>query len=68
MLILQVFTANSAQLLTYHQVEVQLKFPHEGWVEADPDELLSSSLLCIEKTVENLRALEVDEADIATIG
>ncbi|XP_043189068.1 glycerol kinase-like [Amphibalanus amphitrite] len=63
-----VFTANSAQLLTYHQVEVQLTFPHEGWVEADPDELLSSSLLCIEKTVENLRALEVDEADIAAIG
>lgn len=63
-----VFTANSAQLLTYHQVEVQLAFPHEGWVEADPDELLRSSLLCIEKTVENLRALEVDEADIAAIG
>ncbi|XP_037072166.1 LOW QUALITY PROTEIN: glycerol kinase-like [Pollicipes pollicipes] len=63
-----VFTANSAQLLTYHQVEVKLSFPREGWVEADPSELLQTSLVCIEKTVENLRALEVDEADIAAIG
>jgi len=63
-----VFTAGSAQLLTYHQTEVTLTFPREGWVEADPQELLQTSLTCIQKTVENLRALEVDEADIATIG
>ena len=47
---------------------MRLQFPHEGWVEADPHELLSSSLLCIEKTVENLRALEVQKEDIASIG
>ena len=42
-------------MLTYHQQEVAQHYPNEGWVEQDPQELLHTVRLCIEKTVENLR-------------
>ncbi|CAL4086780.1 unnamed protein product [Meganyctiphanes norvegica] len=63
-----VFAAGSGEVLTYHQEEVAQLYPKEGWVEQDPDELLNSSLKCIEKTVDNLRSLEIDPADIKAVG
>lgn len=63
-----VFRSGSAELVTYHQQEVQLIYPQQGWVESDPRELYNSSLQCIDTTVSNLRALHIDEASIAAIG
>lgn len=63
-----VFAAGTGEVLTYHQEEVAQLYPQEGWVEQDPMALLKSVLTCIEKTVENLRTLEIDPADIKAVG
>ncbi|KAG1658692.1 Glycerol kinase 3 [Nymphon striatum] len=63
-----VFAAETAELITYHQIELKTKYPHEGWVQIDPDEILSTSHKCIEETVKNLQALDINPADIKAIG
>nr|XP_034970732.1 LOW QUALITY PROTEIN: glycerol kinase [Zootoca vivipara] len=63
-----VFNAKTAELLSYHQVEIQQKFPKEGWVEQDPKEILRSVYECVEKTCEKLKQLNVDIASIKAIG
>ncbi|CAI5772376.1 glycerol kinase isoform X1 [Podarcis lilfordi] len=65
---LQVFNAKTAELLSYHQVEIQQKFPKEGWVEQDPKEILQSVYECVEKTCEKLKQLNVDIASIKAVG
>ena len=49
-------------------MEVTQFTPAEGWVEADPNELLQSVLECVKKTVENLKSLDIDPADIKAVG
>ncbi|XP_053242976.1 glycerol kinase isoform X12 [Podarcis raffonei] len=63
-----VFNAKTAELLSYHQVEIQQKFPKEGWVEQDPKEILQSVYECVEKTCEKLKQLNVDIASIKAVG
>ena len=63
-----VFAAETSQLVTFHQVSVKLTSPKQGWVEQDPQELLESSITCINSTVEKLRMLSVDPDDIVSIG
>lgn len=63
-----VFASKTAELLTYHQVEIQQFYPKEGWVEEDPKEIMQTVVTCIEKTIENLRNLDLDPADIQAIG
>ncbi|XP_050703171.1 glycerol kinase-like isoform X2 [Eriocheir sinensis] len=63
-----VFSANTGEVLTYHQEEVAQIYPNEGWVEQDCNGLLKSVHTCIEKAVENLKSLEIDPADIKAIG
>lgn len=63
-----VFSAQRAELITYHQVEVKQLTPAEGWVESDPMELLQTVIECVSKTVENLKSLEVDPGDIKAVG
>lgn len=64
----QVFAAQTAEVLTYHQVSVPSKCPNEGWVEQDPQVLMDAVVECVEKTVENLRHLEIDPNDIVALG
>jgi len=63
-----VFTAETSQLVTFHQVQVGSQSPQRGWVEQDPQELLESSIICINNTVEKLKMLSVDPDDIVSIG
>ncbi|KAJ1526179.1 hypothetical protein ONE63_009338 [Megalurothrips usitatus] len=63
-----VFAARTAEVLTYHQVSVPSLCPNEGWVEQDPLVLMGAVIECVEKTVENLRHLEIDPNDIVAIG
>lgn len=64
----QVFAANTAEVLTYHQVPVTQKHPQEGWIEQDPMELLGAVQECLTQTVHNLQQLSIDPADIIAIG
>jgi glycerol kinase len=66
--VFQVFAAESSELLTYHQIDVQQMCPREGWVEQDPLEILKAVKDCMEITVDNLHKLDIDPADIVAIG
>nr|XP_030735804.1 glycerol kinase-like [Globicephala melas] len=61
-----VFNPKTAELLSYHQVEIKQEFPKEGWVEQDPKEILQSVCECIEKTCEKLGQLNT--SNIKAIG
>jgi len=63
-----VFSAQTAELITYHQVEVKQITPAEGWVESDPFELLRTVEECIDKTIGNLNSLDIDLSDIKAVG
>ncbi|XP_063161278.1 glycerol kinase isoform X3 [Candoia aspera] len=63
-----VFNANTAELLSHHQVEIQQKFPKEGWVEQDPKEILQSVYECVERTCEKLNHLNIDISNIKAVG
>lgn len=66
--IIQVFAANTAEVLTYHQVSISQTCPKEGWVEQDALEILRAVRECLKQTVFNLRQLTIDPADIVAIG
>lgn len=63
-----VFAAATAEVLTYHQVEVRQICPKEGWVEQDPLEILSAVRECVDQTVDNLIKLEIDPGDVVATG
>ncbi len=63
-----VFVASSSELVTYQDLPVATVSPHPSWAEADPLELLDTSLKCIDLTVDYLKNLEIDPLDIMTIG
>lgn len=65
---IQVFAANTAEVLTYHQVSIPHIYPQEGWVEQDALEILKAVRECLKQTVFNLRQLTIDPADIVAIG
>ncbi|KAH9514969.1 Glycerol kinase 3, partial [Bulinus truncatus] len=63
-----IFNADTAEVITYHQVEIKQIYPKEGWVEEDPMEILESSKICIEKATNNLVGLGYKASDIKAIG
>ncbi|XP_049947786.1 glycerol kinase-like [Schistocerca serialis cubense] len=63
-----VFCARTTEILTYHQTDINVECPQEGWVEQNPVEILSAVLQTINQCVENLKEHEIDPADIVTIG
>lgn len=68
MFYLQIFAAETAEMLTYHQTDIKTIYPKEGWIEQNPIEILNAVRNCIEIAVENLKELDIDPADIQTIG
>lgn len=64
----QIFAANTAEMLTYHQVGVPSIHPKDGWIEQDPQEILKAVRSCMNIAIENLRHLDIDPADIVAIG
>ncbi|XP_070201897.1 glycerol kinase 3-like isoform X2 [Littorina saxatilis] len=63
-----IFNSRTAELITYHQTEINQLCPHEGWVEEDPYEILESVKTCIESAVNNLKGLGNGISDIKCIG
>jgi len=63
-----VFAANSAELITYHQIEVAKIYPNEGWVEQDPIQIYETVQNTILEVVNKLRDLNIDPNDIKAIG
>nr|XP_045039715.2 glycerol kinase-like [Desmodus rotundus] len=63
-----VFNSKTAELVSYHQIEIKQEFPREGWVEQNPKEILLSVYECIEKTCEKLELLNIDSSSVKAIG
>ncbi|KAM4861370.1 glycerol kinase-like [Thomomys bottae] len=63
-----VFNSKTAEVISYHHVEVKLQYPKEGWVEQDPGEILQSVCECMEKTCEKLGQLNVEVSNIKALG
>lgn len=63
-----VFVAETAEVLTFHQLDIKQICPQEGWVEQDPFEILHSTIECINVTVDNLRKLDINPNDIVATG
>lgn len=63
-----VFAADTAEVLTYHQVPITQTCPKEGWVEQDPIEILKAVRECLNQTIFNLRQLTIDPTDIVAVG
>lgn len=48
------FKNETAEVVCFHQLEKQQIHPQEGWVEQDPNEILSIVKKCIDETVNKL--------------
>jgi len=63
-----VFEAQTGVVVAEHQIEVEQLFPHEGWLEQKPMELLKSVEQCIENVVEKLKAKGISVSELAGVG
>lgn len=48
------FKAETAEIVCFHQIELQQITPLEGWVEQDAMEILHAVEYCVEKTIDKL--------------
>ncbi|KAI9499509.1 glycerol kinase [Zychaea mexicana] len=56
-------------IVTYHQMEFEQHYPHPGWVEHDPHDLLATVQSCVEQAVRKLEATgKYHASDIAGVG
>ncbi|XP_018579616.1 glycerol kinase [Anoplophora glabripennis] len=63
-----VFASKTAEVLTYHQVDVPHIVPREGWFEQDPMLILHSVIETIDVSCENLKKLNINYEDIVAVG
>ncbi|XP_015516193.1 glycerol kinase [Neodiprion pinetum] len=63
-----VFSVRRREVVASHQIEIKNIYPQEGWVEQDAKEILKAVHECIIKTIEKLKAIDIDKADIKAIG
>ncbi|XP_022902215.2 glycerol kinase 3-like isoform X1 [Onthophagus taurus] len=63
-----VFAAKTAEVITYHQVNIPSITPFEGWVEQDAELILKAIIETIDVTCDNLQKLDVSKEDIVAIG
>ncbi|KAI9275574.1 hypothetical protein BDA99DRAFT_495856 [Phascolomyces articulosus] len=56
-------------IITYHQMEFEQHYPHPGWVEHDPYDLLATVECCVEQAVRKLEATgKYHATDIVSVG
>lgn len=63
-----VFSTNTGELVTYHQMEVKRILPEEGWVEQDPIQIYNSVVECIAVVAKKLSDINIDISDIKCVG
>lgn len=62
------FNAKTKELVCFSQEEINSKHPFEGWCEQDPEELLSTTVKCMEKTLGECSKKGIDLSQIKAIG
>nr|XP_023027859.1 glycerol kinase-like isoform X1 [Leptinotarsa decemlineata] len=63
-----VFASKTAEVLTYHQLEIPFVVQKEGWFEQDPMLILNAVKETIDVTCDNLTKLNINYEDIIAIG
>ncbi|XP_046854045.1 glycerol kinase-like [Xenia sp. Carnegie-2017] len=63
-----IFSVATKEVIAFHQIEFESCYPHEGWVEQNPLEILSTVNQCIENIVQKLKSLNIDPDNIKAIG
>ncbi|CAJ0606356.1 unnamed protein product [Cylicocyclus nassatus] len=63
-----VFKGETGELVTSHQIEIKQLFPHPGWVEIDPIEIVSTVKECIIKVADKLQQLGISLEEIKSVG
>lgn len=57
-----------AQIVAQHQVEFTQYYPHPGWHEHDPEEIIETVRVCISEAVKNLEKAGWAKQSVKTIG
>ena len=63
-----VFVAATGELVTYHQLPVETQTPKPGWLELNPNDIISAVIKCIDATVLNLEKLDIEPVDVVAVG
>uniref|UniRef100_A0A915PKF9 Probable glycerol kinase n=1 Tax=Setaria digitata TaxID=48799 RepID=A0A915PKF9_9BILA len=63
-----IYQLNSRKVITSHQIEIKQFFPYPGWVELDPEEILATTIKCIDECCGNIKKAGFDINDIKAIG
>ncbi|CAA9995897.1 unnamed protein product [Nesidiocoris tenuis] len=63
-----VFSSQTARIIASHQIPIEKICPKEGWVEQDPEVILSAVKECLEQVASELRDLEYSPSCLAAIG
>ena len=63
-----VFNAKTSELLCFSQEEISSFHPFEGWCEQDPEEMISKTVRCMEKTFQECEKKGVRLNAIKSIG
>lgn len=63
-----VFASKTAEVLTYHQLDIPSIVPQEGWFEQDALIILEIVKETITATCDNLEKLNIDCGDITSVG
>ncbi|VDK65545.1 unnamed protein product [Anisakis simplex] len=62
------FDLATGDVVAHHQIEVRQLFPHPGWVEMDPNEMINTVKKCIETVCKNLDKLKISLSQIKCVG
>lgn len=63
-----IFHAETGELVTYHQIEVNKIYPNEGWVEQSPTEMYDTLTECIQNVSTKLEIMGQSVSNIACVG
>ena len=55
-------------MVASHQKEIVSKYPHAGWVEQDPKEIIDTVIECIDETVKKLQVQGIEPSDVMAVG
>ncbi|KAK6103232.1 glycerol kinase [Brugia pahangi] len=63
-----IYQLNSQAIIASHQIEIQQIFPHPGWVEINPEEIITTTMKCIDECCNIIKKTGFDISDIKAIG
>jgi glycerol kinase len=55
----------TGEVLSHHEMDLKQYFPHDGWVEQNPDEMFNNTVACCRQA---LKKIHLSAKDIAAIG